>query len=237
MYHDPAGKYAGLSSPVHSLDPRTKIAGALALVLSVVMLPGERPWALAAAGGALAGLAAVSQVPPVFILGRCALVLPFAGLAGIFIPFTHPFPEGLAILGLLVARAMLAAAAVVILISTTRFSPLLRGLEILGVPRILVTLVSFTYRFLFVLVSEARRLETAVRSRAPFRRGRFRALAGAAGVLFIRTYERAERVYQAMLARGFDGNAPAAEPLRFAPRDAVAAVTLAAFLAVLWGTA
>lgn len=216
------------------MDPRTRIAGALAVVLTVVLAPPGRQWTLLVCAAFVAAYGFLARVPARWLVTRSAAVLPFALIAGAWMPLSRPGPEGWTALGLLAARAFLSGAAIVLLASTTRFPLLLRGMVGLGLPQVMATVLSFTYRFLFVLVEEAERLEMAVRSRAPRRRRRFRALAGAAGYLFLRTYERAERVYRAMLARGFSGEPPAGEPLRLGIPDAIAALVIAAFLGTAW---
>jgi cobalt/nickel transport system permease protein len=210
------------------------VVGALALILSVTLVPAGRLPTILGFAILLAVLAAVSRIPARHFAGRIALVLPFALVVGAFLPFVRPGIEGWTALGVLVLRSSLAAATLVLLVSTTGFPVILKALARFGVPRILTVLLSFAYRFIFVLVEEAERMEMAVRSRAPFRSGRFRALAGALGVLFIRTYERGERVYLAMLARGFTGDPPAGETTRFGARDAGAAAVLTLGIGLAW---
>ena len=95
-----------------------------------------------------------------------------------------------------------------LLVCTTPFSGLLRALERLRFPRLLLTIIAFLYRYLFLLQGEFLRLARAARSRnweAGPLRVRLAAAGGIVGSLFLRTYARGERVYTAMLARGYDG--------------------------------
>jgi cobalt/nickel transport system permease protein len=95
-----------------------------------------------------------------------------------------------------------------LLTSTTKFTSLLKGLERLKVPKIFIMIISFMYRYLFLIVDELQRMERAKKSRTFGKAGRLRiikTLSNIAGVLFVRSYERAERVYLAMCSRGFDG--------------------------------
>lgn len=234
MRHDFIDRYARIPSMVATFDPRARIISALAILLTVVAAPSSRPGILVVCLVPLAVYAQMAGVPARWLLVRSASVLPFALVAGAWMPFAGPELGGWGALGHLVARAMLSAMTLVLLASTTRFPLLLRGLEGMGMPRVLTTVLSFTYRFLFVLVDEAERLEMAVRSRAPRARGRFRALAHSVGYLFLRTYERAERVYRAMLARGFRGEVPAAEPMSLRGPDFVLVVFSAFFVSLAW---
>jgi len=234
MRHDFVDRFARVPSPVAGIDPRTRLVAALTVLLTVVGAPASRPGMLAVCAGFIAGYAALARVPAGWLVARSAVALPFALLAGAWLPFARPGVGGWAALAVLAARTFLAAAVIVLLAATTRFPHLLRGMEGLGLPRVMSLVLSFTYRFLFVLVEEAERLEMAVRSRAPMRRRRFRALTGAAGYLFLRTYERAERVYQAMLARGFHGEIPVGEIPRWGVQDALAVAVTAGFLWVAW---
>lgn len=234
MRHDFIDRYARRDTPVSRLDPRTRIAGALAACLTAVLAQPGKPWPLVPAAAFALCWAATARVPVGWLLTRSASVLPFVLLAGMWNPLLRSGPEGWLQLGLLTARAVISAMAMVLLASTTRFPLLLKGLYSLGLPRAAGTVLSFTYRFLFVLVEEGERLEMAVRSRAPHRRGRFRALAGAAGYLFLRTYERAERVYRAMLARGFTGTPPAGDRLRLGAPDLAGLAVVVLFLALAW---
>jgi len=106
-------------------------------------------------------------------------------------------------------KSGIAILSMILLSSTTPFPRLLRGLEQLKVPRVLVMLASFAYRYLFLLVDEAERMERARDSRGYDGRWLWhaRVIGGMIGALFLRSYERAERVYVAMVSRGFNGRA------------------------------
>jgi cobalt/nickel transport system permease protein len=109
------------------------------------------------------------------------------------------------------------------LVATTPFPELLRATRVLHAPAVLAATMSFMYRYLFVLVNEAMRLQTAreARSAGPGRSllWRARVLGGMIGSLFIRSYERSERIYAAMLARGFTGEIRTFTRLVWQPRD------------------
>jgi cobalt/nickel transport system permease protein len=126
----------------------------------------------------------------------------------------------------LLFKSYISALGVVLVVATTPMPVLLRGLESSGVPRFLLMVAQFLYRYLFVIAEEAYRMRKAALSRggsardAIARRAGFRAAAGAVGALFARSYMRAEDIHRAMLARGFAGRLPSLRQPRFTPADA-----------------
>jgi len=136
--------------------------------------------------------------------------------------------SGLQVLWNILAKAWLSILSLILLTSTTRFSNLLRSLEKLRLPRVMTMILSFMYRYIFVLIDEAMRMKQARDSRN-FGGGRLRQLrtiGNMIGTLFIRSYERGERVYAAMVARGFDGQTRTLEHLSFRQVDAYFGITL-----------
>jgi cobalt/nickel transport system permease protein len=115
--------------------------------------------------------------------------------------------EGLLVLANVATKAWLCILSLILLSATTNFTDLLRGLEQLKTPRVVVLILSFMYRYIFVLTDEIMRMRQASHSRNSGG-GRFhqlKTIGHMIGTLFIRSYERGERIYAAMLARGFDG--------------------------------
>jgi len=229
-------------------DARAKIVAALALVLAAVLVKEERNRLLLLALPVLA-FASLGKTPLPRVLARASVVLPFALLASVFLPFVsgshvvfewnlgpvrlHATEEGFARLVSVVARASLSAVALASLALSTDLSDLVRGLSGLGVPRVLAITMSFTLRYLSLLRDEARRLALAreLRTFGWHPRLALRSMGHAAGTLFVRTFERAERVHAAMATRGFDGSIPSLSPPRFGLADLVLAL-VAAGLAV-----
>jgi cobalt/nickel transport system permease protein len=129
------------------------------------------------------------------------------------------------------AKAMTSVIAMILIASTTRFSRLLQGLEGLRFPRFLILILSFLYRYIFVLVDEVHRMRRSLESRSAGRRpvGGIRVYGSLLGVLFLRAYERAERVYAAMIARGFSGEIRTLGRLGWSRADSL-------FLLLAWGS-
>jgi cobalt/nickel transport system permease protein len=174
-----------------------------------------------------------ARLPLLNALARAAVVLPFT-LVFALITVLAGDPERA---GLLLGKSYISALAVLALVSTTPLPHLLRGLEMLGVPRFLLMVAQFLYRYLFVISEEAQHMRVAAASRrtralAP-RAERFRAAAGALAVLFARSYARAEAIHRAMVARGFQGRFRLLSILRFGWADALFLVAAAAVPAAI----
>jgi cobalt/nickel transport system permease protein len=232
-------------SRAHRLDPRAKILGLLALTVVAVSAPLERWPVYAACAAVLAVYAAVARVRPVDLWRRLRVVLPLVVLVAVALPFVRgggrawelgpltAHEDGLRVLGAVAAKAAIGTASAALLAATTTFPSVLRGLQALRVPRLLILIAAFMYRYLFVIVEEAGRMRAALLARGYRPRHALHAgpMGRVATALFLRTYARGERVYLAMLARGYRGAMPQLAPL--APGRADVAFVVAVLLAVL----
>jgi len=230
--HSFIDRYAHLDSPLHMLEARTKILGFTALVVTALMIPADNSGEFFAFFFLIAILAGISQIPLPYVVGRTLLILPFVLFAGIAAPWQDG--RGLAWLAVLLLRSAFCLLVLVILTNTTSFVELLRGMRKLGVPRILVVNLSFLYRYLFVFIDEVMRLRQARDSRKVGRRGAMAELRTAGsmlGTLLVRSFERADHLYHAMLSRGFDGDFPVSAPRRFSLHDAAFAAVVGLFIA------
>ncbi len=220
-------RYQAGSSLVHNTDARLKLVLTLAYVFAATLTPVGHWLAFGLLAAPLAVAVAVSRLPVLLVLRRSALALPFIVVA-VPLLFTkegdtlftlQPFgwtasQEGLEAVLTILTKSGLSVIAAIILTATTPALELLRAMRALAVPHILVATVSFMYRYLFVIADEAQRLLRARDSRSARLEGRkcggsiwWRAgvLGHMVGSLFLRSYERSERVYAAMQARGYDG--------------------------------
>ncbi len=217
MRHNFIDRYAVLDSPLHVLECRSKLIAFTALIIAILCIPMKSGGLFFAYFFATTILMGISQVPLAYILGRTLVILPFIMLASLAAPW-----KGLSGLGILTIRAVLCLILLILLTNTTRFVELLRGLRKLGCPQILVMNLGFLYRYLFVLTEEAMRMKQARDcrrvGRAPFRE-ELKVLSSMLGTLLIRSFERAERMYGAMLSRGYSGDFPVVAPRRFTWRD------------------
>jgi cobalt/nickel transport system permease protein len=199
MRHDFLDSHSRLDSPIHRLPAGLKLAGALVIVILLVLLPLSVGAWLAVA---LVAVAVLSRLPWSFLWKRLLWLEPFVIGVAVLALFQ---PGGGKVFVTIVARSTLSLFTMILLSSTTPFSELLRVLRRVRVPGLLVTTLALMYRYLFVLVEEAERMQRA-RTCRTFERRRWhgwKALGTVAGQLFVRSTERAERIYAAMLARGW----------------------------------
>ena len=207
-------------SPVHGLPPHTKLAATFAFVVVVVSTPREAMWAFGLYAVLLGVVAYVARVPAGFLLKRLLIEVPFVAFA-VLMPFVAE-GERIDALGLslsvgglwgawnVLAKGTLGVAASVLLASTTELRELLLGLQRLKLPPLLVQIASFMVRYGDVIADEMRRMRIARESRGFEAKGvrHWGVLAKSAGALFIRSYERGERVHLAMVSRGYAGTMP-----------------------------
>jgi cobalt/nickel transport system permease protein len=252
MKHSFLDKYSDKDSIIHRLDPRTKLVSALVFIALVVLLPSASWLTYGLYFWVVAILVILSRVPVTYIFTRSLVIVPFVLMVALFIPFfkegTEAFSfnivnwhlsvsyEGLETLGSVMAKAWLSILFLILLTSTTTFSNILRALEHLKIPRVLVMIMSFMYRYLFVLTDEVMRMKQARDSRNFGNGGKrlwqIKTVGNMIGTLFIRSYERGERVYAAMTARGFDGTA-APRRLYFKSADIYFTLALGICLALI----
>ena len=212
--------YRDGATALHRLPPQVKLVAALSFVLLVVATPREQFWAFGVYLAVVLAVAAAGRVPLRTLRTGLLLEAPFV-LFAVLLPFLSR-GEQVEVLGLEVSRSGLLAAFNVlakatlgtltsmVLASTTSIRDLLTGLERLRLPRQLVTIAGFMVRYLDVVVGEMQRMRTARAARGydPRTLLQARALGAAAGALFVRSYERGERVHLAMVSRGWTGAMP-----------------------------
>jgi cobalt/nickel transport system permease protein len=221
------------SSAVHALDPRAKVVGLFAVTLIAVSASLEGWPVFVACAVMLAAVAAVARVSPATLWRRGLVILPLILLVAVFVPFLREggrtweigfltvSEAGLTTFGEVSAKAAIGTLAAVLLAATTSFPAVLRGLERLRMPRVLVLIASLMYRYLFVLADELLRMIASARSRCYRPRTALRAgaLGRITGAFLLRAHARGERVHRAMVARGYTGTMPHDEPLRLARAD------------------
>jgi cobalt/nickel transport system permease protein len=241
---------------LHGLEARTKLLAALAFIFSATLTPTGRWDVLGGLAAVVAAGVLLGRLSPLLVLRRSALALPFV-LAAIPLLFTRE-GEGLftipvlawhwtatdagleAVLTILL-KSWLSVCAAVVLTATTSAPDLLRALQGLHTPRVLVATVSFMYRYIFVIGEEAQRLMRARECRSAVAgessggtvRWRARVLGNMVGALFLRSYERAERIYDAMRSRGYDGELKCLATASLRGADYAMLVTLFALLTAL----
>lgn len=222
-------------SAVHRLAPEAKLVGLVAFVVAVALTPRTAVPAFAVDAIVVAALFVASGLPA-RVLARTAVIVPFVLFAA-FVPFVADgrsvdvLGVALSVDGLwatwnIVVKAWLGATAGIVLSATTPIPEVLHGLTRLRAPKAMVAIASFMFRYLDLLAEQLRRMRAAMTARCHDPRWLWQArpLASSAGVLFVRSYERGERIHQAMLARGFNGTMPELDSRRAVTSDWFAAI-------------
>jgi cobalt/nickel transport system permease protein len=236
MHFDAFDRYHDTESFIHRLDPRVKVVVTVAFILSNALLPDGAWIGFGLALLFLLFVTALSNLGMMFTLKRSFVALPFA-LVAVTVLFSIPgnpvtsfhfimwdltiTDAGLLRFVSIVIRSWLSVQMAILLVGTTRFPDIVHALEHLRVPTILTTIIAFLYRYLFVLVDEVFRLLRAREARSAAAAGsrsggsvawRAGVAGNMAGQLFLRSYERSDRVYNAMLARGYTGHLQTMNP-------------------------
>lgn len=255
MKHIHMDEFAKLKSPLHSMDPRAKALAFLFFIFLTVNL--TRPVLLLAAASFWLGLLFIARIPISYVIKRVTWIIPFAGFLILLFPFITPGDpvwsfkmgslslmatvDGLEKALMLFMRVVASVLVIVTLTATTRFTSLMKAMTDLRVPRVIVQMVEFTIRYIFVAIDELKRMRRSRRARG-FAPGKniwhahtVRTLAQLVGTMFLRAYERGDRVYVAMLSRGFTGNINTMtgftiRPLDYLKAGAISLVAVALFL-------
>jgi cobalt/nickel transport system permease protein len=221
-------RYIERESPIHRADARIKFLVTVGLILALSLLPFGSFIAIGAAWLAVLTAAIVARIGPLRVIRASFVALPFV-IAALPLLFTKEGDEigtldarlftltatwdGLWAVLTIMSKSWVSVQAATLLIFTTRFQDLMQGLERLRLPRLMVAVTSLMYRYLAVLTGEAStmmraraaRSATLPGSRKPSMRFQARVVGNLVGALFIRSYERSERIYVAMQSRGYDG--------------------------------
>ncbi len=230
--------YVHEHSATHKMAPEAKIVGAVGMVICIAITPRNAVWAFGVYAVLVAGLVVVSKIRFTFLATRLLAVTPFVIFA-LLIPFiatgetTRLWGITVSIDGLwgtwnIFAKAVLGASVSIVLTATTEIPDILRGLSVLRVPALFTSIAMFMVRYLELITDELRRARMAMSSRGydPRWLAQARPIASSAGAMFIRSYERGERVHTAMVSRGFTGEMPALGHRRAASGDWLATAAL-----------
>lgn len=230
----------------HSLAPRTRILCTLLLVFAIALTPNGRwlTWAIYAIGVLMLILLSRATLP--VLLKRIAIEFAFIAVVLLGTLFRQGgktvfswgilqiTTEGLIVLGSVTTKALLSLLMLNLLTLTTSISALLNALISLKTPPLLVGILASMYRYINVLIGEfnAMRRAAASRNLASNSSWQRQVIGNMMGVLFIRTYERGDRIYQAMLARGYRDVPPVLDVPLGGKKD-IAALTLTVILTLL----
>ncbi len=256
-------RYHSGESLIHHLDPRVKVLAAIGFIVSNVLLPDAAWLAFLLSWLFVIIISRFARLGFGYIFKRSFIALPFA-LAAVTAIFSIPgntlatwhigataltvTDAGLLRFASIMLRSWLSVQGALLLVATTRFPDLIHALEHLRFPKLIVTIIAFLYRYLFVLTDEVLRMtrarqarSAAVASPEPGQRAghrsggdalwRARVTGNMVGQLFLRSYERSDRIYNAMLSRGYTGQIRTLSPHIMKRRDWLfAGVALTTFI-------
>ncbi len=211
---------------IHRLDPRAKVLVTLVFIISIISFNKYELAALLPFFVFPVAITALAGLPALYIIKKIGLIIPLVLLIGIFNPVfdrevilklgSLDISAGwLSLLSILI-RSMLTVGAAFILIGTTGFTSVCQALEQMGMPRVFTTQLLFLYRYIFVFNDEGSRASRARELRAFGKNGLdLRSFCSLTGHLLLRTWQRAECIHMAMLARGFAGRFHSQHSSRF----------------------
>lgn len=213
-------------TPLHRLDARAKVLATLVFILAVVSFDKYELTALFPFFIFPSVMIALGNLPPLYIAKKIALLCPFVLLVGMLNPvFDRTVLVQLGPIGIsggwisfasIVVRAILTVGAAFVLVGLTGFTAVCQALEQMGMPRAFAVQLLFLYRYIFVLTEEGRRASRARELRSCGKKGLgVKSFSSLVGHLLLRTWQRAERIHMAMLARGFTGDFHARRESRF----------------------
>jgi len=250
MHHAYIDKFAYQDSAIHQLDSRVKFLVVLVFTAVVISLPRSSPSIPACYAIGPFAVLVWAGIPLKFVFKQILLVSPFVIVLALSCPLYDRTPVAVSFgpfswqssLGwlrcfVILGKFIVTMLALIALVSTTRFSDLLAGLQKLGMPRLLVIQLGFLYRYIFVLIDRAHHILRARAGRKLRNLGfktELRTAASMLGSLFIRSIDTAEHISIAMQARGFDGNWRTLSKLKVRRRDLFFALTAVAFMSVLF---
>ncbi|MEW6360458.1 MAG: cobalt ECF transporter T component CbiQ [Planctomycetota bacterium] len=258
MHHETLDRLSRGDTLVHRLDPRVKL---IALFLYTFALIATSRYEIAGLAPYIlfpAFLVLIGEVPVGFLGRGVALGIPFVFMVAVFNPIFDAAPVtcrlggatwtlrgGVVSCANIMIRFLFTATALVAFMATTPFHRVINGLKRMCFPAMLLMVLSFLYRYLFVLIDVGLRMRRARDCRAVGGAAgaggrtiglRLRAFTGVVGVLFLRSLDQSERIYAAMLSRGFSGELPTVDRTFMAARDWLFLGVVVCYLSLMWGS-
>jgi len=249
MHHAYIDKFAYQDSPVHRLDSRVKFIVVLVFTAVVISLPRTSPGILAWYAVGPFTILVLGRIPLRFAFKHILMVSPFVLVLALSCPLYDKTPVTVAfgpffwqtLLGwmrcfTILGKFIVTMLALIALVSTTRFSDLLTGLQKLGLPKLLIIQLGFLYRYIFVIIDRAHHILRARAGRKLRNLGfkvELKTTAAMLGSLLIRSLDTAEHINIAMQARGFNGSWRTISKLQIRCTDYIFAIVAASFLLAL----
>ncbi len=241
-------RYAHVESSIQRWDPRFKL---LTLFILIFVLASLRTIPLTVVGAMLSvGLLLVSRIPLGFAFSGLKWVILFLLPFFVILPVTYPgteahfmgipfAPEGMRLAMLIVLKSFSIVIVALVIFGSRRFDVSMVALHRLRCPQLIVQMMLFTYRYIFLFMDEMQRLDTAMKARGFVKKPNLytlKVMGGFIGTLLIRSFERTERIYKAMLSKGYQGQLPSLIEFKSNARDFIkAGLALMVAVALLAG--
>lgn len=227
-------RYSHLESPLHRLDPRTKILSSFLFIIVGVATPADSHLSFLGYFVLIGFAVCLSRIPLRYVLSRLLIAVPFLGMALLFVLISDIQKGGTEFYEIAM-KSSLSILVLTLLSTTTTVPKLLRGFEQLRIPKIFITLFGFTFRYAILFVKELGRMKRAgdARGFGGFWFWHSKVIGHCIGTLFLRSYDRGERIFHAMVARGFDGNYPDQPSAKLGSHDFAVMVLLGIILSLL----
>ncbi len=202
MRHDFIDRYSRIASPVHQLSTTFKILTAFILIFCTILLPIHSYEYFIIIIIFLISVSIISKIPAKYLLHRLIILEPFVFGVSILSLFQ---PKGEIVFLTILVKSSICLYTIILLTNTTPFSKIINWLKVIHTPSLFVTILALMYRYIFVLIDDAERMERARTSRSfsTNKRQVWKIRAMMIGQVFIRSIERADRIYAAMRARGW----------------------------------
>ena len=216
-------KYLNIDSIIHRTNPSVKIIVVIFYIMVVVITPSGQNFDILLCGIPVMLFILLSKVPLLYIFSRSLVIIPFSLFLSICMIFYIPGHvllkfnvlhfnfeitlEGIQELAGVLLKSYFSVLSMIVLTSTTSFPALMRGFRILYIPKTLIVIIGFMYRYITVLAEEVLIMLRARDCRyfGGFSFRQITVTGNMVAILFIRTLERSERIYSSMISRGYDG--------------------------------
>lgn len=237
MHHKFIDQYSHLDSFLHRVDPRVKIVVFMAIICCIVLTSASCLQSLYLYGVMLLFFVFISKLSWRFIVVRLLVFFPFVALLGLSV-FFESGPLRVNFFVFILLRSFLSLLSMLLLVSTTHFADLLKGLEKMRCPRLLLMIFSFMYRYFYLFSDQLMKMNRSREARLGGERRwtQVRAMANMIGCLFVKSYEISEGVYLAMCARGYAGEIVTARSFKLKLSDygLILGVFIYVFLVNIW---
>lgn len=197
-------RYSSVDAIYQKLDARVKLLMTVIFIIVMTIFAGDNPLRIIPFFIFIVILSVMSKLSPKVLFRRSLSAFPFLFFASLALWFSKGNHPAISVF----LKGLVSVLSVIILVSTTNFSNLLRGLEGLKTPSLIVSMLSFVYRYVFIITDEYSHIKIARESRnfGGSKRWQWKTIGYSVGSLFLHSYERGSRVYSAMTARGYNGN-------------------------------